>query len=205
MENEEEIQNELKDQIEKLFQRIIISKKLTISELAILCQFGATAGLVYLNDILTTIEQKGEKAAGKKLTRKTVDLLLHSMKTEFHYRTSMIYATGNGLTIPEELYFAFMKLENIIYDLESDMLYGSQELVNSISQRELAYLFSALANKRIFHSSADVLASSIESITNYSEDSIRRVIIDLKKTNGGWSEEDKEKLLKKISDAINSF
>jgi hypothetical protein len=42
-------------------------------------------------------------------------------------------------------------------------------------------------------------------VTGYSEESIIRVIQSFKNTNGGMSEDEKQKILKKIKDAIDSY
>lgn len=205
MENEDKDNRVLEKEIELMFKRIIDSHRLKADEILVLCQYGAMTGLTYLNEILKDIDEKGEKAAGKKYSSQSIDFLINSIRSEFYFRTSHFYAEGHGHLIPEELGLAFIKLVNVIYDLESEMLYGNQELNDVINQKELAYLFAALSHQNIFHSSANLLAQSLESITNYSEESIRRVILDFKKTSGGWSKQEKEKLLKKLSDAIDSF
>jgi hypothetical protein len=190
---------------ENMTKRIIDSKLLAIEDITPLSQYGVTTGLVYINKILKTIEEKGEKAAGKIFDSQKIDLILNLMNTEYYFRTSNIYAQGEGLSIPVELELAHLKMIQVIYDLETDMVYGDAELSTEINQRELAYLFAALSHNEIFHSSPNLLSQSLESITNYSVKSFRRVILDMKKTKGGWPKDEKQKLLKKISDIINSF
>ena len=190
---------------ENIMKRIIDSKLLAIEDITPLSQYGVTTGLVYINKILKTIEEKGNKPAGKIFDSQKIDLILNLMNTEYYFQTSNIYAQGKGLSIPVELELAHLKMIQVIYDLETDMVYGDAELSTEINQRELAYLFAALSHNEIFHPSPNLLSQSLESITNYSEKSIRRVILDMKKTKGGWPNDEKQKLLKKITDIINSF
>jgi hypothetical protein len=204
MENNEHIDN-LGVELEGMFNRIIESNRLSQNEILILCQYGITSGLIFINNIMKTIEERGEKAAGKIFSGDKISLILNSINSEFYYRTNHFYEKGQGFQIPEQLGFAHIKLTQVIYDLEAEMLYGNSELSTEINQRELAFLFSALAEAEIFHSSSDLLASSLGKITNYSENSIRRVVLDLKKTKGGWVKDDKEKLLNKLSIIIHSF
>jgi hypothetical protein len=204
MENKE-YNGQLSHEINMMIDRIVESKRLSKNEIIILCQFGLISGLTFINKILLTIEEKGEKAAGKIFSGDKISLILNSINSEFYYRTNHFYAEGLGLQIPEQLGYAHLNVTHVIYDLETEMLYGNSELSVEINQRELAYLFAALADAEIFHSSSDLLASSLEKITNYPEKSIRRVILDIKKTKGGWSNDEKEKLLKKVSDLIYSF
>lgn len=196
---------QLIEEIDKMFDYVTKSKRFSMDEIYVLCQFGIISGLFFINDILQTIEVKGQKPAGKKFSGDKIDIMLNSIDSEFYYRTSHFYANGNGFQIPLEVSLAHLKVKRVIQDLDFEMLYGKDELSQDINQRELAYLFAALADAEIFHTSSDLLAGSLEQITNYSEKSIRRVILDLKKTKGGWSNDEKQKLLKKIINVINSF
>jgi hypothetical protein len=191
--------------VEKAFQRVLDSKRLSLEEIIVLIQYGVTTGIVFINQILQTIEERGEKAASKKFSGDQIDILINSINSEFYYRTGHFYANGSGLQIPLDLSLAHVKVIRLIHELDSEMLYGKFELGTEINQRELAYLFSALANGDIFHSSADLLAYSIAEVTNYSEQSIRRVILDFKKTKGGIENEEKKKILKKIEKLFDSF
>jgi hypothetical protein len=192
-------------EVEKVFQRVLDSKRLSLKEIIVLVQFGVTTGIVFINKILQTIEERGEKAASKKFSGDQIVILINSINSEFYYRTGHFYANGSGMLIPLELSLTHLKVIRLIQELESDMLYGKLGLSTEINQRELAYLFSALSKAEIFHSSADLLAFSIAEITNYSEQSIRRVILDFKKTNGGIETKEKKKILKKIEMLFDSF
>jgi hypothetical protein len=204
MENKD-INDQFLNKIEKLSQRLINSKRLTTDEFIVLAKFGLNTGIIFIDNILSAIEEKGLKPAGKKFSGDMIDLMINSINSEFIFRTSHFYSNGNGLQIPIELGLAHLKVIRVIQDLDIEMLYGNDTLSQEINQRELAYLFSALSYAEIFHSSSNLLANSLAQITNYSEMSLRRVMLDYKKTNGGWSNDEKEKLLKKISDIIYSF
>ena len=206
MTNEQEnSQNLIISEIENVFRRVIDSKRLSENEILVLCQYGVITGLIYINDILKTIDEKGEKAAGKKITGDKIELLVNSMRSEFYFRTNQFYAQGQGLLIPEALGLAFLKLIDVVYELEFDMLYGKNDLSKSVNQMELSYLFAALANKNYFRSNPTLLADSLCMITDYSEDAVIRVIQTFNSTNGGLSDIEKQNLLKKIKDAIDSF
>jgi hypothetical protein len=207
---ESTMENEITEEMliqksEELFKRVIESERLSLEEVMVLLQFGVITGIVFINDILVAIDQKGEKAAGKKFSGNYLDIVINSLNSEFYYRTSHFYLNGSGLQIPIQLGLAQLKVIKVIQDLEVEMLYGNAELSTEINQRELSYLFAALSDAEIFHSSSKLLAESLESITNYSEKSLKRVIMDFKKTNGGLKIEEKQNLLKKITDVINSF
>lgn len=204
------MENELTEEMliqksEELFKRVIESERLSLKEVMVLLQFGVITGIVFINNILLAIDQIGEKAAGKKFSGNYIDIVINSLNSEFYYRTSHFYSNGSGLQIPKQLGLAQLKVIKVIEDLEVEMLYGNAELSTEINQRELSYLFAALSHAEIFHSSSKLLAESLESITNYSEKSLKRVIMDFKKTNGGLKIEEKQNLLKKITDVINSF
>jgi hypothetical protein len=181
MENKDQ-DRQLIEFIDKMFDRIIKSGRLSFDEILVLCQFGIITGLTFINDIIETIELKGQKPAGKKFSGDKIDLMLKSMDSEFNYRTGHFFNNGFGAQIPLSLSLAHLKVTKVIQDLDVEMLYGNDDLSQDINQRELAYLFSALSNAEIFHQSPDLLANALEQITNYSQKSIRRVILDFKKT-----------------------
>ena len=206
MTNEQESNQKLIiSEIESVFKRIIDSKRLSKNDIVVLCQYGVITGLIYINDILKTIDEKGEKAAGKKITGDKIELLVNSMRSEFYFRTNLFYAQGHGLLIPEELGLAFITLIDVVYELEFDMLYGKNDLNKSMNQKELSYLFAALAKMNYFRSNPTLLADSLCTITDYSEDAVIRVIQNFNSTNGGLSDIEKQNLLKKIKDAIDSY
>ena len=104
MENKENEQ--ILTDVEKAFQRVLDSNRLSLEEIIVLIQYGVTTGIVFINQILQTIEERGEKAASKKFSGDQIDILINSINSEFYYRTGHFYANGSGLLIPLELSLA---------------------------------------------------------------------------------------------------
>ena len=191
--------------IEEAFKRLIESKKLKLNDIGYLYTYGVTTGLIMLSEILKTIEQKGLKSASKIYNSRYLEMIHISISSEYHYRTSHFYQNGHGMKIPIELQEAFINLKTALNDIELEMTYEFKKLDKTLNQKELSYLFSALANKNYFRSNPSLLAESLNLLTGYSKNAIIRVIQTFNNTKGGLSEAEKQNLLKKIKDAIDSF
>lgn len=202
------IKNKIEDinqVIDQSYKRIIDSNRMKQEDIYILYTFGITSGLVILSEILKSIEEFDLKSTGKIYHSKFMQMVYLSISSEFNFRTSHYYQNGQGLLLPVELQDAFLNLNFALSQLEIEMTYELDELDNALNQRELTYLFLALAKKNYFRSNTTLLAKSLNIVTGYSEGSIERVIQNFNSTNGGLPENEKSKLLKKIKDAIDSF
>jgi len=191
--------------IDEAYKRIVESKRLRLEDIEILYKFGITTGLLIMAEILKLIEEKGLKSAGKIYHSRFMEMIYLSMTSEYHYRTAHFYQSGQGFLLPFELQAAFLNLNLALNDLEIEMTFELDELDTSLNQKEISYLFTALSNKKYFRSNTTLLAESIGLLTGYPEESITRVIQTFKNTNGGLSPLEKEKILEKIKDAIDSF
>lgn len=202
------IKNKIEDinqVIDESYKRIIDSGRMNLEDISILYQFGITTGLLTLSEILKVIDENDLKSAGKIYHSRFMRMIYLSMTSEYHYRTAHFYQTGQGLLLPIELQDAFLNLNMALSDLEIEMSFDLEKLDKSINQRELVYLFLALAEKNYIRSNTTLLAEAINLLTGYSEGSIERVIQNFNNTNGGLPENEKRNLLKKINDAIDSF
>ena len=202
------IKNKIEDinqAIDESYKRIIDSGRMNLEDIRILYQFGITTGLLTLSEILKVIDENDLKSAGKIYHSRFMQMIYLSMTSEYHYRTAHFYQTGQGLLLPLELQDAFLNLNMALSDLEIEMSFDLEKLDKSINQRELVYLFLALAEKNYMRSNTTLLAEAINLLTGYSEGSIERVIQNFNNTNGGLPENEKRNLLKKINDAIDSF
>ena len=191
--------------IDDVYKRIVESKRMRLEDIGILYKFGITTGLLIMAEILKLIEENGLKSAGKIYHSRFMEMIYLSMTSEYHYRTAHFYQSGQGFLLPFELQDAFLNLNLALNDLEIEMTFELDELDTSLNQKEISYLFTALANKKYFRSNTKLLAESIGLLTGYPEESITRVIQTFKNTNGGLSPNEKQKLLEKIKDAIDSF
>jgi len=191
--------------IDESYKRIIDSGLMNLEDIRILYQFGITTGLLTLSEILKVIEENDLKSAGKIYHGRFMQMIYLSMTSEYHYRTAHFYQTGQGLLLPLELQDAFLNLNMALSDLEIEMSFDLEKLDKSINQRELVYLFLAIAEKNYIRSNTTLLAEAINLLTGYSEGSIERVIQNFKNTNGGLPENEKSNLMKKFKDAIDSF
>lgn len=191
--------------IDEAYNRIVESKRMRLEDIGILYKFGITTGLLIMAEILKLIEENGLKSAGKIYHSRFMEMTYLSMTSEYHYRTAHFYQSGQGFLLPFDLQDAFMNLKLAFNQLEIKMTFELDELDTSLNQKEISYLFTALANKKYFRSNTTLLAESIGLLTGYPEESITRVIQTFKNTNGGLSPDEKQKLLKKIKDAIDSF
>jgi hypothetical protein len=191
--------------IEDAYKRILDSNRMKPEHIGLLCTFGITTGLLMLSEILKVIEEKDLKSAGKIYHSRYMETIRTSISSEYQFRTSHFYQQGHGLLIPVELQDAFLDLQIALKQLAIEMTYELDELDNSMNQKEISYLFCALANKNYFRSNTTLLAQSMGLVTGYPEESIIRVIQSFKNTNGGISEDEKQKILNKIKDAIDSF
>ena len=191
--------------IDESYKRIIDSGRMNLEDIRILYQFGITTGLLTLSEILKVIDENDLKSAGKIYHSRFMQKIYLSMTSEYHYRTAHFYQTGQGLLLPLELQDAFLNLNMALSDLEIEMSFYLEKLDKSINQRELVYLFLALAEKNYIRSNTTLLAEAINLLTGYSEGSIERVIQNFNNTNGGLPENEKRNLFKKINDAIDSF
>ncbi len=191
--------------IEDAYRRIVDSNRMKPEHIGLLYSFGITTGLLMLSEILKVIEEKDLKSAGKIYHARYMETIRMSISSEYQFRTSHFYQQGHGLLIPVELQDAFLDLQIALKQLAIEMTYELDELDNSMNQKEISYLFCALANKNYFRSNPTLIAESMSLVTGYSEESIIRVIQSFKNTNGGMSEDEKQKILKKIKDAIDSY
>jgi hypothetical protein len=203
------MENNQLDQLNKLiddaYKRILDSNRIKPENIALLYTFGVTTGLLMLSEILKVIEEKDLKSAGKIYHARYMETIYLSIRSEYQFRTNHFYQQGQGLLIPIELQDAFLDLQLALNQLEIEMTFELDELDNSMNQKEISYLFCALANKKYFRSNPTLIAESMSLVTGYSEESIIRVIQSFKNTNGGMSEDEKQKILKKIKDAIDSY
>ncbi len=197
--------DQLNNLIDDAYKRILDSNRIKPENIALLYTFGVTTGLLMLSEILKVIEEKDLKSAGKIYHARYMETIYMSLRSEYHFRTNHFYQQGQGLLIPIELQDAFLDLQLALSQLEIEMTFELDDLDNSLNQKEISYLFCALANKKYFRSNPTLIAESMSLVTGYSEESIIRVIQSFKNTNGGMSDDEKQKILKKIKDAIDSY
>jgi hypothetical protein len=197
--------DQLNNIIDDAYKRILDSNRIKHEHIVFLYTYGITTGLFLMAEILKVIEENGLKSAGKIYHARYMETIYISIRSEYHFRTNHFYQQGQGLLIPIELQDAFLDLQLALNKLEMEMTFELDELDNSMNQKEISYLFCALANKNYFRSNTTLLSESIALVTGYSEESITRVIQNFKSTNGGLSENEKDNLLKKIKSAIDSF
>ncbi len=205
MENEETNPKSVNAQMEEYFERIIKSERISSEDVLWLSNYGITSGLIFLGEILKTIEEQDLRSASKIYHLKFLETVYLNIRSEFKFRTAHFFQNGIGAMIPVELTNAFLNLFEAFGRLEIEMSFELDELDKSINQRELVYLFLALAEKNYIRSNTTLLAEAINLVTGYSEGSIERVIQNFNNTNGGLPENEKRNLLKKIKDAIDSF
>lgn len=205
MDNENNNLENINNQIDEAYKRLLDSKRMSKEDIALLYQFGIISGLYTLCEILQTIEERGLKSAGKTYHSKFMEKIYLSLSVEYTFRLGHFYQNGFGLLIPIELQDAFLSLKMAFNQLELEMNFELHELDNSINQKEITYIFAAMANKNYFRSNSTLLAQSINIATGYSEDSIIRVLQTYNSTNGGLADHEKQNLLNKIKDAIDSF
>jgi hypothetical protein len=197
--------DQLNNLIDDDYKRVLDSNRIKHEHIAFLYTYGITSGLILMGEILKVIDENGLKSAGKIYHARYMETIYMSIRSEYHFRTNHFYQQGQGLLIPIELQDAFFALQLALNQLEIEMTFELDDLDNSMNQKEISYLFCALANKKYFRSNSTLLAESMSLVTGYSEESIIRVIQSFKNTNGGMSEDEKQKILKKIKDAIDSF
>jgi len=197
--------DQLNNIIDDAYKRILDSNRIKHEHIGFLYTYGITTGLFLMAEILKVIEENGLKSAGKIYHARYMETIYISIRSEYHFRTNHFYQQGQGLLIPIELQDAFLDLQLALNKLEIEMTFELDELDNSMNQKEISYLFCALANKNYFRSNTTLLSESMALVTGYSEESITRVIQNFKSTNGGLSENEKDNLLKKIKNAIDSF
>ncbi len=205
MENNNNNLEHINNQIDEAYKTLYDSKRMSEENIAWLCQYGIISGLYTFCEILQTIEKRGLKSAGKTYHSKFMEKIYLSLSVEYSFRLGHFYQNGHGLLIPVEIQDAFLSLNMAFNQLELEMNFELQELDNSINQKEITYIFAAMANKKYFRSNSTLLAESINLATGYSVDSIIRVLQKFNSTNGGLSDIEKQNLLKKIKDAIDSF
>jgi hypothetical protein len=191
--------------IEDTYKRILDSNRMKLDHIGLLYTYGITTGILLMSEILKLIEEKGLKSAGKIYHARYMETIYMSTRSEYQFRTNHFYQQGHGLLIPNELQDAFFELLLALNQLEIEMTFELDELDNSLNQKEMCYLFCALANKKYFRSNTTLLAEALGLVTGYPEDSIIRVIQSFKNTNGGMPNDEKQNILKKIKDAIDSF
>jgi hypothetical protein len=197
--------DQLNNLIEDAYKRILDSNRMKHEHIGLLYTYGITTGLLLMGEILKVIEENGLKSAGKIYHARYMETIHMSTRSEYQFRTNHFYQQGHGLLIPIELQDAFLDLQIALKQLAIEMTFELDELDNSMNQKEISYLFTAIANKKYFRSNTTLLAESIGLLTGYPEESITRVIQTFKNTNGGLSPNEKQKLLEKIKDAMDSF
>jgi hypothetical protein len=196
---------QINEVIDDSYKRILESKRMSPEDIGLLYSYGITTGLLIMAEILKLIEENGLKSTSKIYHSRFMERINLSLASEFNFRTIHFYQNGEGFLIPIELQDAFLNLNLALNDLEIEMTFELDELDTSLNQKEISYLFTALSNKKYFRSNTTLLAESIGLLTGYSEESISRVIQTFKNTNGGLSPDEKQKILEKIKDAIDSF
>jgi hypothetical protein len=196
---------QINEAIDDSYKRILESKRMKLEDIGLLYSCGITTGLLIMSEILKLIEENGLKSAGKIYHSRFMEMIKLSITSEYNFRTIHFYQNGHGLLIPIELQDAFINLRLAFNQLEIEMTFELDELDTSLNQKEISYLFTALANKKYFRSNTTLLAESIGLLTGYPEESITRVIQTFKNTNGGLSPDEKQKILEKIKNAIDSF
>ena len=188
--------NEINNLIYDSFKRLIESNRINIEDIKILSSYGIVSGLLILSEILKSIEENGLKSAGKIYHSRYMEMFYLHLNTEYEFRTRHFFENGYGFVIPNKLQEAFMNLKLVVQKLDLEMTYELNELNKSINQKELSYLFAALAKMNYFRSNTTLLADALGLITGYSENSIIRVIQSFNSTNGGLSDIEKQNLLK---------
>lgn len=196
---------QINEVIDQAYKRTVESKRMRLEDIRILYKFGITTGLLIMSEIIKLIEENGLKSTSKIYHSRFMEMIYLSITSEYHYRTAHFYQSIQGFLLPVDLQDAFINLKLAFNRLEIEMTFELDELDTSLNQKEISYLFTALANKKYFRSNTTLLAESIGLLTGYSEESISRVIQIFKNTNGGLSPNEKQKILEKIKDAIDSF
>jgi hypothetical protein len=205
MENEKISPTSVNNQINDCCSRIIQSNRMSHEDILWLSNYGITSGLIFLGEILKTVEEQDLRSASKIYHSKFLETVYLNTRSEFEFRTGHFFQNGSGALIPIELTNAFLNLLEAFRQLEIEMSFNLDKLNKQLNQKEITYLFATLAKQKVFRSNNSLLAQAINLVTDYQIDSIIRVLQNYKSTDGGLSDKEKQNILEKIKVAMDSF
>lgn len=159
-----------------------------------------------LNNIYKIIDEDGYEGAKGRLTTMTFDAYYELINAEFYAITSIYFAFSDGTSIPSKLVNLHIKGTNTLKKIDNQLHYPPETLDEKyINQKQLIQLIMALSNSKIIKASPTLIIESLCQLTNHRESSLKTVVYKTKNTLGGFSDEEKEALISKITHIINKF